>query len=210
MKATSAATLVALLVTGALLAACDNDGGENPFEPPGTAVGPTTPAQPDGSTTPRVESPLDPATFLDRPCDLLPEDWATSEGFEPGKPNPGAPSGPSCVWNTPVGSMTDEGTLHVIIETVNQKRGQATLPAIQKHALGQGGYFEPTTVAGYSAAFYDTQDRRAKGDTWLSVAIRDDLVLSITTSSYYDDPARAGTEALAAAEQMINTLKGAQ
>lgn len=39
-------------------------------------LAPWHPDEPGGSAAPTVENPLDPAKFLDKPCDLVPRDWA--------------------------------------------------------------------------------------------------------------------------------------
>lgn len=214
------AAVAALLAASALLTGCDRESAGEPTAAAGDTSAVNQPSEsnptdePGGpSDVPRVKEPLDPAKFLDTPCDLLPRAWAKSEGFEPGEKEKDPLVGPTCSWSTPVGEG-DEGTIQVIIETVNQERGTGNLQAIyedfQRYGSTRGGYFELTEVSGYPAAYHDTRDNRSEGETFLSVGIRDDLVMSIDAHAYFDEPEKAVSEAKAAAEQMMATLKGAQ
>lgn len=208
--------LFVMLAVGALVTGCDQESAGQPIAPGNTSAvsQPSESDQPGGpSDVPKVEDPLDPAKFLDKPCDLLAKDWAKSEGFEPGEQAKDAVSGPSCAWSTPF-KEGDEGTIQVIIETVQQERGAGSLQAIyddfQNYGSSRGGYFELTEVSGYPAAYHDTRDARPDGATQLSVGLSDDLVLTLQAMNYFDQPEKAVSEAKAAAEQMMATLKGAQ
>lgn len=213
MRRTIAAA-AALLVATAVLTGCDRESSGEPTGAPGNTSGVNQPSEPNSSGVPKIKEPLDPAMFLDKPCDLLPKDWAKAEGFKAGEQPDDAISGPSCSWSTPLGSEDDEGIIQVIIETVNQDRGAGGLQAkyedFQDYGSTRGGYFELTEVSGYPAVYHDTRDSRADGETYLSVGIQDDLVMTVDASAYFDQPEKAVSEAKAAAEQMMATLKGAQ
>lgn len=213
MRRTIAAA-AALLAASGVLTGCDRESAGEPTGAPGNTSGVNQPSEPNSSDVPKVKEPLDPAKFLNRPCSLLPNNWAKSEGFKPGEKPEDAISGPSCSWSTPVGTQDDEGDIQLIIETVNQKRGAGGLQAkyddFQNYGSSRGGYFELTEVSGYPAAYHDTRDARQDGETQLSVGLSDDLVLTLQAMNYFDEPEKAVSEAKAAAEQMMATLKGAQ
>lgn len=164
----------------------------------------TTPAE--ASPVPRVEHPLHASRFLDRPCDLLPDGWAEKNGYTPGREVEPltASSNPSCAWRA-------TGDLQVIIGMSNQRNGMGGIAGLHRaHEMGQIKFFELTEIAGYPAAYWDGADRRADGKVRLDVGIQDDLSINVVSSWTVVRQQEAVPTAVAAAKQILKTLKAAQ
>lgn len=199
-----------------LVAGCESDDPpSNPGGtlPPGTSA-PTTSAQPstpapgsDGEnigTAPRVPKPLDTARFEQAPCGLLTETQLAEFGGGAGTEEPGRHrGGKTCYWR--LGAEKDSSA-SADFYAGPTKSGLSDV-YVQKEQ-GNWAYFEPTEVAGYPAAFVDGSDNRDDGACSMSVGVREDLYLDISTQA----PPGVGRESCTAAENlaaaMIKTLGG--
>lgn len=201
--------LLAALAAAALLSGCEGESPGLPTTAPPNTGGsqPSSPAS-GPADVPKVEQPLDPSKFLDKPCDLVPADWARQRGYDEGdSKNASGPAGPGCAWHPKDGTG---GQVQILIDTSNQKAGTGGLQhAYESFKRGEWAYFEQTTVAGYPAAYTDISDLRSEGECSLTVGIRDDLTFGANGGFFTDDPQKACTEAQALAEQVIKTLQGA-
>jgi hypothetical protein len=65
-------------------------------------------------------------------------------------------------------------------------------------------------VAGYPAAYNDLEDRRDLGQINLSIGVSDDQTVSVSADTGRGDHQRAPDLAMAAAEEMIKTLREGQ
>lgn len=207
MARIKAPALLAALAAAALLSGCE---GESPGQPT-TAPPDTGGTQPSNGSAdiPKVEQPLDPTRFLDKPCDLVPKTWLRQQGYEEqgDSKNASGPAGPGCAWSTPDVSGPQ---VQIVIDTSNQEAGTGGLQrAFESYKRGEWDYFELATVDGYPAAFMDITDMRGQGRCSLTVGIRDDLTFGANGDFFDDHPAQACPMAQALAEQVINTLKGA-
>ncbi|MFF5987795.1 DUF3558 domain-containing protein [Prauserella flavalba] len=184
-------------------------------EEPGTPTTTTSAAVATGTSpaegdVPQVQNPLDPAGYLDKPCDLLPSDFMHGLGYtEPGQPQEDKSlvelTGPACGWN-------DRGkgeTVVVAVQTGNQRDGAGGLQGLyDAYKAGQFEYWEPTTVDDYPAAFSDNYDARESGSCRIVVGIADDLSFSASAGPYSDEPGQACPVAEQVAGAVIDTLKG--
>lgn len=202
---------VGLLAVGVVVAMGGCSGEE-----PGTPVTPTAGESSSGSGSssevPSVANPLDISPFLENPCELVPRSAVSDLGYaEPGEPltaedsSAAALSGPGCVW----GEQDSIRGIQLGIQTGNRKNGVGGLQGLyDAYQSGQYVYWEPTTVAGYPAAFLDAVDLRDRGTCSLSVGIADDLSFSVSGNGYTKQPTQACPDAKMVAEQVIATLKG--
>lgn len=166
----------------------------------------TTTSSAETSPVPPVKRPLDASHFLDRPCDLLPERWVAKREFQPGKDVEPltASSGPSCGWRS-------SGQLQIIIDTGNQKNGMGGVAGMYRaHRMGQIKFFELTEIDGYPAAYWGGTDRRTDGKVHLDVGIQDDLSIGVISTWTIVREDEAVPTAVAAAKQILKTLKAAQ
>lgn len=210
MARMKAPTLLATLAAAALLSGCEGESPGQPTTAP-TNVGGTQPSSPANGSgdVPKVERPLDPSNFLDKPCELVPNDWLRQHGYEDqgDSKNASGPAGPGCAWST---ADVTGPQVQVVIDTSNQNAGTGGLQkAFESFERGEWEYFELTSVSGYPAAFTDISDMRSQGRCGISVGIRDDLTFGANGDFFDDDPQKACTEAQALAEQVIKTLQGA-
>lgn len=197
MKHHKRAAALALLL---ILTGCTDPVGGEPS--PST----TTTSGSEASPVPTVKRPLDASQFLDLPCDLLPKSWIAKRKFGPGKEVEGvtASSNPSCGW---MGSSD----LQVIIGESNQKNGMGGIAGLYRaHQMGQIKFFELTEIAGYPAAYWGGRDERPSGTARLDLGIRDDLSINVISTWYVAHEEEAVPTAVAAAKEILKTLKAAQ
>ncbi|PXY33808.1 DUF3558 domain-containing protein [Prauserella flavalba] len=205
-RVTAAVLLAGLLASGC---ATEEPGTPTPSSPTSNGESGTSAA---GADVPPVANPLDASAYLDRPCDLVPQNVMDGLSYtEPGNAltaeenSTAALSGPGCGWN-----VRGRGQSVVVgIQTGNQQDGIGGLQGIyDAYQDGQFEYYEPTTVGDYPAAFSDISDKRDRGSCAMYVGIADDLTYSVYAGPYTDDPDEACPVAEQVAGAVIDTLKG--
>lgn len=172
--------------------------------PPASTANPTTSEAPRNDGAPNVEVPLDPSSFLDKPCSVLSRRQLADLGIvAPGRARTdGAIAehvGPQCVWHAPpaVNSTIDVGFV------IGNRRGLGALYA----ARDQQVYFEETKVQDYPAVFHDIVDLRDRGACNISVGISN--TLSFRTSEFGElNASETCARAKSVANAVITTLKG--
>jgi hypothetical protein len=188
----------------AVLAGCTSTADGTPTaassDEQSTSGSATTTSEDEAKDAPRVEHPLDASRFLAQPCAVLVPAQLTTLGITtPGKPETtGAvaeQAGPMCTW---------------IAEGPHRNYGFGFLTG-NKNGLSDtyrgswGGYFEPTTVAGYPAVFNDVVDSRDEGICNLTVGITDDLTFRIDLTA--DLGRESCDRAVQLAELVVATIK---
>lgn len=177
-------------------------------DPVGGAPAPstTTTSSSETSPVPPIKRPLDTSSFIDRPCDLLSERWATKHGFQPGKEvePPTDSSDPSCAWQS-------VGHLQAFIGTGNRERGMGGIAGLYRaHRMGQIKFFELTEIYGYPAAYWGGSDERSDGAVHLDVGVQDDLAIGVFATWAVVRKDEAEPTAVAAAKEILKTLMAAQ
>lgn len=82
MARTKAPALLAALAAAALLSGCEGESPGQPTTAPPNSGGTQSSSPAIGSAdVPKVEQPLDPSKFLDKPCELVPKAWLRQQGF---------------------------------------------------------------------------------------------------------------------------------
>lgn len=197
-------SLVLALAALSLASACSQTTAGSPE--PSSSSGQSAPASVGGSAAPTISHPLDPTAYLNRTCDLVPQQLVTQLGYTNATPTGEDSSfGPGCGW---VGTDTlKPKNFNVSIEVLNGKRNGG-LPTIYK-ARDRGFYAfaEPTTVSGYPAAYADLRDRRAQGKCTVFVGIADDLTFATGVDGYTNAQDSCDTAKQIAAA-VITTLQG--
>jgi hypothetical protein len=203
--------LAKLGITGlllALLAGCSQN-------VPGTPNASTAPGASDtsGSGAPNndeIADPLDPTAFLNRPCDLVPQQLLTQLGFTaPGTPDTSSNtaknlSGPNCGWISTAESKNMSINVPVL---AGGKHGGGIETVFQARDQGGYAYADATKIDGYPGAYADIADDRAQGDCSLHVGIQNDLTFALSVSGYHDAQDSCGTAAQIA-DAVIKTLQG--
>lgn len=166
-----AAFLVGLLVAAGSLAC---QAGEPPTE--ATETTPTSPSTVPDYTVPAVHDPLDLSRYVERPCTIL-----TAKQIEQlHVPSSAKPDYGDCTWK--------ESDNHLFWVVVRPAIGLAKIyRSLESQSESIDGAWEPTTVAGYPAAYsgYGRQDRCA-----IEVGVSD-------TQSFRIDDSGAGDRAAA-------------
>ncbi|MEV6909802.1 DUF3558 domain-containing protein [Amycolatopsis sp. NPDC051071] len=190
---------VKLAMAGVLFATVASCSSEVPGLPSATPSSPgaASPTQ----KAPSVRQPLNADKFLTAPCTSLDQaqlDKLNSQGT--GKPAI-LNGDPNCSWE--FGPNGDTGAGLTYVSSV--KNGLSNLYALDETGWWKNGYFEPTAVNEYPAAYNELVDNRVKGDCVLSVAITDALFFTVSVR------ARAGNDVCTAAKNVasdvIDTIK---
>jgi hypothetical protein len=130
-----------------------------------------------------VKQPLDASKYLAAPCSSL-TDAQLREfgGSTPGRLNSDE-NGPAC--NRDVGPNND--TLIGIGYLTSAKTGLSNLYALKSSGWWEHGYFEPTELDGYPAAYASISDDRKAGACGITIGIRDELMFSTLVKSLAGD-----------------------
>jgi hypothetical protein len=184
-----------------LTAACSSveTGKVNPTATTGAtpSINTTQPGAPTAhSKAPPVKQPIDASKYVTNPCSSLTYAQVTGiGGSEAGKPGDNG-SGPGCTWR--VGSNFDT-SIRIAYLTATQT-GLSNIYALNDTGEWKGGYFEPTEISGYPAAFVSGIDIRAKGDCTFAVGITDELMFTVIVQS------RAGNDSCTAAKNVSSEV----
>lgn len=192
---------VLTVLTIVCVAAC-TPGAAQPTPPTATSGPHTDPTTPTAqSTAPPVSKPLDASTMIAAPCTALTGANVRSLHIVNASAHSAASSGAptACVWSGDGG-----GGISIGWQTANP-HGLSDLYA----KAATIAYWQPTTVAGYPAAYGDTiSDGRSQGDCVLDTAVSDQTYFI----SQFDnplDPNHACILAEQAAQDVIANLQGA-
>jgi hypothetical protein len=199
---------IALIAAPLMLAAACNStqpGRAIPAPTPGTsapagASQSSIPREP--SKAPPVKIPLDASRYIADPCASLTSTQLRGFGSsEPGHVN-SDDSGPTCAWR--VGPNLD--TFVSITYFTSTKTGLSNIYALNDTGGWEHGYFEPTEVDGYPAAFVAISDDRKAGACGITVGIKDDLMFNALVNS------RPGNDSCSAAKNVasgvLKTIRG--
>ncbi len=157
---------------------------------------------------PKIEQPLDPTSYREKPCELLPPQLSQSLNYT----NPGITTlngvgaivgGPACNWLMP-GIGKEISVQLGLTNTDPSTPGLARTFALREK--GRIAYAEPTEVSGYPAAFADVTDGRPAGRCALAVAVADSEVFAATAQGYQGAQESCDL-AKQVAEAVIQTLK---
>jgi hypothetical protein len=184
-----------------LTAACSSvqPGQASPATTPGTSAATGTgqsSAPREHSKAPPVKIPLDASKYIAAPCSSL-TDAQLREfgGSAPGRLNSDE-SGPACNWD--VGPNND--TLIGIGYLTSAKTGLTNLYALNDTGWWEHGYFEPTQLDGYPAAYASISDDRKAGACGITVGITDELMFSALVKS------RPGNDSCSAAKNVASLV----
>ncbi|MEU0464056.1 DUF3558 domain-containing protein [Amycolatopsis sp. NPDC006131] len=202
------ATLVSAVLFAA--AACSDGGAEGTFpsgnpgstppDPPSTSEGTTG----WGNTAPRVTDQLDPAGLVDSPCESLTAEQldqlgVTGEGKETTLSANGVKG---CDWKF---GANLEWKIQVAYVVPDSKNGLQNVYDQNAAGLFQGGYFVPTSVAGYPGVFSNQADTRPDGRCDLAVGINSQMLLtSAVTGDVGKDNCKAASNV---ADRIVATIK---
>ncbi|KAA9165759.1 DUF3558 domain-containing protein [Amycolatopsis acidicola] len=191
-----------LAASAAAVSACSSttDGA------PSTSTSGASSSAPGSEQPTKVDHPLDPSAYLDKPCDLVPQTLVGQLGFSNPEPT-GADSafGPGCGW---IDVRTSHSrNFNVNIQVLKGKRNGGLASVYKTRDAGGYDFAEPTDVSGYPAAFADTQDRRTEGKCSVYVGIADDLTFSAGVDGY-DNAQDSCDAAKRIAAAVITTLQG--
>lgn len=134
----------------------NTSGVATPAGTPDSTPSPTAGDQVPGPGVPKVESPIDTASFSAAPCTAL-ADAQTTEIFGAtaiAKPDPQGPAGPACSW-TPAAS--NGASVQVIFSTVD-KLGLTSIYQAKGTTYKLFEVLSP--INGYPVVAYGTQDMR--------------------------------------------------
>src|SRR5262245_11443213 len=167
-----------------------------------TSAGRTTTTSTSNGGAPEIKNPLDASKYIAQPCALLPASTLKDLNIgRPGKPDTDSELaktvGPTCIWNSDdqpasksygIGLVT--GNPHGISDIY--RGGKKAFP----------GYFEPTEVDGYPAAFADTADGRTGGSCNIAVGVSSSVAFRLGTDAGKD----IGTKACDLVKQLAATV----
>ncbi|HVV12855.1 DUF3558 domain-containing protein [Amycolatopsis sp.] len=196
-RLTAAACMLALLAASA--SACSNT-------TQGTPSAATSSDENPSSAVPTVAHPLDPSSYVGKPCDLVPQQLVSQLGYsDPTPSDANSALGPGCGW---IDVRTSQGkNLNVSVQILKGKRNGGIASVYKTKDAGGYDFVDPTEVSGYPAVFADTQDRRPEGDCNLFVGIADDLTFGVAADGYQNEQDSCGAATQVAAS-VITTLQG--
>nr|WP_247648762.1 DUF3558 domain-containing protein [Saccharomonospora xinjiangensis] len=166
-----------------------------------------------------VPRELDLEPFLDRPCEIVPNESLDSIGYSnAGKvysPESGSldgqvagMTGPSCGYRP-----KDDAQSHVLTVTLLGRsftKGQDVLENGRRlHAEGEFELWEETSISGYSAAYWGLLDNRNMGDCSLMMKVASDAVVGISSSFYLENPSDACIHVETVAKEIVLSLSEA-
>ena len=197
----AAATALAALA----LAGCSQTtiGNANPTTVAPSSATVSAPSQ-SSAKAPAVKTPLNASKFVRDPCLTLTQ--AQQQQFEGTKPGTrtDSDSGVGCAWNLGANGSTGTGVNFVPSVT----NGLTHLYEQNSAGFFKSGYFQPTEVEGYPAAYNEVADNRTGGQCGLSVGISDNIFFDVLIQG------RTGTDgckaALNVAKAVLHTVQGGQ
>lgn len=207
-----------MVLTAVALAGCSDDGGQDPFNPPGQTDETPGSTIPNGGPTnvPKVTNPLNVEPFLTRPCDLV-DDKTVAEVGDMDPPEQDVDSerakrliGPNCTW-----IAKERGPdIGLEIHTVHRDKAEEGLKGIGGVYAGyEGGvldYLTPVEIPGhpgYPAVFAGKNSDKELGVCPLSLGVADDLAIAMRVTNP-DDPSQDTCPAtLKVAASVLQTLK---
>ncbi|MFE0023006.1 DUF3558 domain-containing protein [Amycolatopsis sp. NPDC059021] len=196
------AYLVIAVSAAAVVSSCST-------EVPGQAGPPASPSSrtdstagaPAGKRAPKVTRPLDAAKYIADPCASLTQaQQGEFRVLEPGE-RTDINGDPNCRWQLKPDGATSVGVTYAVKVT----NGLSNLYALDSTGWWKNGYFTPTTVSDYPAAYNEIADHRTQGDCILSVAISDSLFFSTAVRSRAGDDSCLAAKNAAAA--VLDTIK---
>jgi hypothetical protein len=188
-----------MVAVGIALAACSTSSPGNAVGPP-VSTGPSTATSGTKLQAPRVPNPLDVTKFEKNPCNVLsPAQARQVANLTKTDGNDGSVF-PICGW-------TDSNYNSVAFSFV---RGNGLSDAYQNQDSGSGYFQVAPDVAGYPAAFTSVSDGRSKGTCTMYVGVRNDDVMTVSSSFSASSPYRGDPCPVVqkAAEAAVATLKG--
>lgn len=208
MRTNTPTSLVAILASAVLLAACSGNepGIPVPSGQPGTQP-PTATSQPGASLphsgAPKVTSPIaDTSKWEADPCSVISEEQLSSAGFKIRRFEPDLEdaAGPVCSW-----AIEEVGSFGAGFATVNPE-GLSTVYA--SNTAGKFGVFTALSpIEGHPAVRAEKSDESSEGMCSVTVGIRDDLNFDVvvTFDAGTKDPCKAAQDIAALA---VQTMKG--
>lgn len=199
-------SLILVLATLSLaISACSQRTSGSPA-PASGAAGTQSVSASGSSAAPTVSNPLDPTSYLSKPCDLVPQELVAQLGYT--NPTPTAENssfGPGCGW---VGTDSlKPKNFNVSVQVLKGKRNGGLAAIYKAHDRGFYAFADPTTVSSYPAVYADTQDRRAEGKCTVFVGIANDLTFATGVDGYTDAQDSCATAKQIAAA-VITDLQG--
>lgn len=202
----TAGVMLCTLITLSSLSACagTEDGNASPSGPSSPAGGlSSAPSTNDtGSAAPRVADPLDVSALRRDPCTALSAAQVEQLNLLPGEQDSTSARKSFCVYK-----YNDESGSSVSVRHEDKLVNGLSGVYERKNALG---YFEPTQVSGYPAAYASPNDSRTDGICQLHVGLTDTFVVSVFSrlSTYTRDYPKGCEVTKITAEAMIKNLKG--
>lgn len=183
MRNRLAVTLIAVLTTMALSAACSPETGDTPEH----TAQPSQSQQPDVSLprggAPKVLNPVKTAKFETQPCSVASMSQLKLSGFEMRKTEsrPENPSAADCKWY-----FKTSGYGAVVAGFINLHNEGLT--ALYERRDSYILFDEIPSIAGYPAVIYGTSDRRSAGRCVISIGLRDDQNYEVSTGLISSNP----------------------
>lgn len=173
--------LVSGLAAMFTLSACSGSAGGHPTpeDPPQSNTAPSqasTSNEPDHTAAPTVHNPLDVSDLKDDPCTALSDPQQDKLHLRTGTEKKGK-IGPYCIYK-----YANDSENSVSVGISKPLRGGLADVYAKQEALGR---FEPTTIAGYPAAYASPyQDRSDQGECQLYVGLTDTDAARLTVYLY--------------------------
>jgi hypothetical protein len=184
-----------------LTAACSSvqPGQASPATTPGTSAATGTGqsgAPREHSKAPPVKKPLDASKYIAAPCSSLTDAQLKDIGNSGLARLSSDDNGPACNWHLGPSNDTFVGVGYF----TSVKTGLSNLYALNDTGWWEHGYFEPTELDGYPAAYVSISDNRKDGACGIAVGIRDELMFSI------DVKGRPGDDGCTAAKNVASLV----
>lgn len=168
------ATFLAAAAATTLLtmSACSDSSGGNAI--PTAATQAPTSSAPGKTSDVTISNSLDTTAFTGNACATLTTDQTTELTISPqGKPA----DGNGCTWKF---GPNLEWSLQIFYVVPDAKNGLQNLYDQKAAGWFDHGYFEPTSVEGYPAAFNNSTDFRPQGTCDLSVGVNEQTIMAVS------------------------------
>lgn len=175
--------------TVACLMALASCGGGDDVD--GVAHGSGAPVQ-GGRAAPSVSEPLEVGRFEQQPCQLLSADQLATLDGDSGTPETSV-GVPTCRWVV-------RGDARVVVNIRFESgagKGLGSMYQQNEGGVWKNGYFQPTEIDGYPAAFASLTDGRADGFCDLAVGVREDRYFYVNVGAF-----ELGRQSCAIAEEV--------
>jgi hypothetical protein len=127
-------------------------------------------------TAPTITNPRDLSKFTADPCLSITSAQATDLAINAQGKRVNIQSGESCGWKYGPNLESDIGVIYIVPDA---KNGLQNLYNQRAAGWYDKGYFEPTTIDGYPAAYQDGSDYRQKGRCQLTVGINEQAFFTV-------------------------------